>query len=462
LSIYSTFSIFTALIQNLSETKQRSMPRVTITLDRGDAHYACNAISKAINEVMLHPSPADTVLQPGEEFIWGGVSFRIEAADPAEAGETVESLTTKYAEAAFYNQKAPVYVYLQHFKEFADKITSLLLGKERVLDQPARVGATTFGVGVAVSTVINAATRFYVEKGREDPALVSAQEDAILLGAGYVLIRPDGTMERIDPKAVQLHLQPAADETCPDCSRRKAHNADDAAAGLCPKWWAVFDADADRDCERHAFSAREGGADRCPICSEVLTEEDVCATDIEMGICHAECLEGSPTVDLNTGEPIPEGEVDTYRYGEEKELPRKWTNRWYGSPPNRGDTILEVGKHGMGYGKEIAYVGDQCHDAVAKIISAHNAAIAGLIVDEIRREGHEDHTYARFQKLYERARAAHAESHETAELIRDLRNAMRDAANWRSEAAIALRLEQQTRKERDAVIDRARAALGIK
>jgi hypothetical protein len=39
---------------------------------------------------------------------------------------------------------------------------------------------------------------------------------------------------------------------------------------------------------------------------------------------------------------------------------------------------------------------------------------------------------------------------------------MRDAANWRSEAAIALRLEQQTRKERDAVIDRARAALGIK
>lgn len=39
---------------------------------------------------------------------------------------------------------------------------------------------------------------------------------------------------------------------CPDCGRRKAFTATDAAQGLCPKWWAVRDEDAERDCTRHA------------------------------------------------------------------------------------------------------------------------------------------------------------------------------------------------------------------
>lgn len=55
--------------------------------------------------------------------------------------------------------------------------------------------------------------------------------------------------------------------------------------------------------------------DACPVCAEAFKPEDVCATDIELGICHSACLEGSAVVDLNTGEPS-DGPIDTYLYGE--------------------------------------------------------------------------------------------------------------------------------------------------
>lgn len=53
--------------------------------------------------------------------------------------------------------------------------------------------------------------------------------------------------------------------------------------------------------------------EKCLICLEPLKPEDMCATDIELGICHAACLEGSPAFDLDTGEPS-DGPIDTYRY----------------------------------------------------------------------------------------------------------------------------------------------------
>lgn len=53
----------------------------------------------------------------------------------------------------------------------------------------------------------------------------------------------------------------------------------------------------------------------CPICAEPFKASDVCASDIELGICHAECLEGSAVVDLKTGEPS-DGPIATYVYGE--------------------------------------------------------------------------------------------------------------------------------------------------
>jgi hypothetical protein len=55
--------------------------------------------------------------------------------------------------------------------------------------------------------------------------------------------------------------------------------------------------------------------DRCPVCAEAFQADDICAVDIELGVCHAACLEGSPTVDLDTGEPVP-GSIPTFRYGE--------------------------------------------------------------------------------------------------------------------------------------------------
>lgn len=53
----------------------------------------------------------------------------------------------------------------------------------------------------------------------------------------------------------------------------------------------------------------------CPICDVPFKADDVCATDIEEGTCHAECLAGSPVVDLNTGEPKA-GPVDTFLYSD--------------------------------------------------------------------------------------------------------------------------------------------------
>ncbi|MFZ4605185.1 MAG: hypothetical protein ACOYM5_02905 [Caulobacter sp.] len=57
-------------------------------------------------------------------------------------------------------------------------------------------------------------------------------------------------------------------------------------------------------------------ADACPICAEPFAPDDVCAADIELLTCHAACLEGSPTADLDTGEPRP-GPILTFRYGDE-------------------------------------------------------------------------------------------------------------------------------------------------
>lgn len=55
----------------------------------------------------------------------------------------------------------------------------------------------------------------------------------------------------------------------------------------------------------------------CPICLAPFTPDDICASDIELSTCHAACLEGSPTVDLATGEPRS-GPIPTFRYGDDQ------------------------------------------------------------------------------------------------------------------------------------------------
>jgi hypothetical protein len=43
---------------------------------------------------------------------------------------------------------------------------------------------------------------------------------------------------------------------CPDCGRPIAKNAGDAARGDCPKWWAIRDEMAEKDCTRYAGQPR--------------------------------------------------------------------------------------------------------------------------------------------------------------------------------------------------------------
>lgn len=57
--------------------------------------------------------------------------------------------------------------------------------------------------------------------------------------------------------------------------------------------------------------APEGGKQCCPICGDPFTRGVLCATDITEGTCHAACLEGSPVIDLDTGEPLS-GPADAF------------------------------------------------------------------------------------------------------------------------------------------------------
>lgn len=58
----------------------------------------------------------------------------------------------------------------------------------------------------------------------------------------------------------------------------------------------------------------------CPICDVEFISGTRCAIDVEMGTCHADCLEGSPVVDLDTGEPT-DAPVFTFIYGSDEPLP---------------------------------------------------------------------------------------------------------------------------------------------
>lgn len=52
---------------------------------------------------------------------------------------------------------------------------------------------------------------------------------------------------------------------------------------------------------------------KCPVCDEPISEGEAAAIDIDLGTCHAKCLEGSPTVNLETGEPI-DGPIPTFPF----------------------------------------------------------------------------------------------------------------------------------------------------
>lgn len=71
--------------------------------------------------------------------------------------------------------------------------------------------------------------------------------------------------------------------------------------------------------ERARGAVAEDAEARCPICSKDIRSDDMCLDDIEMGACHAACLEGAPAVDLDTGKPLPADAhaPQPYRYGDQ-------------------------------------------------------------------------------------------------------------------------------------------------
>lgn len=85
-----------------------------------------------------------------------------------------------------------------------------------------------------------------------------------------------------------------------------------------------------------ASSEAPPDVDCCPVCAVPFKPDDVCATDIEMGTCHAECLAGTPVVDLDTGAPSS-GPVDTFLYSDwvTSCAPAKSDDRpWWLTAPN--------------------------------------------------------------------------------------------------------------------------------
>ena len=71
---------------------------------------------------------------------------------------------------------------------------------------------------------------------------------------------------------------------------------------------------------------------RCPKCDEAFKLDDNCATDIELGTCHFECLDGSPVVDLETGDELPDEDMHSFPYSDVMDPP----------PPSHSEDTAEI------------------------------------------------------------------------------------------------------------------------
>jgi hypothetical protein len=66
---------------------------------------------------------------------------------------------------------------------------------------------------------------------------------------------------------------------------------------------------------------------------------------------------------------VAELRVEADRLRKEAAAPTgPWTMRWHGSEPDRGDSVFCKGER-------IAYLGDQHHDDVTRLVYAHNVAV---------------------------------------------------------------------------------------
>lgn len=112
---------------------------------------------------------------------------------------------------------------------------------------------------------------------------------------------------------------------------------------------------------------------------------------------------------------------------------------------DREAELIKYAREGEGEFRKGWPMLDRAPEAIA-------AALVGDSRDTLIEDGHEEHTYKRFQELFNRGRAAGGFEGDTQNLIRELTNAMRDAANWRAETKIALQLERQMRQQAEAAL----------
>ena len=240
-----------------------------------------------------------------------------------------------------------------------------------VLDSPARVGGVVFKAGVSHGTVIRAAQRHYAH--RSDAMRSPAEREGLMK-------RLDGVIDQ----SVALFL---ADQS-PDMLRRYREALD------------VLD-----DVSDPSPAPNLQGLAKSP---QTEASSAACQTTTTWSQCHETSSDLSSTKPTTTTAPLkvnsqsvsmsgqniapepiastscadtqdfPSNNQQVPVYPIEDEDLRYWRVWWHGSGPQRGDHIMLASRFDLGYERDIAYLGDQHHEAVSALVYLHNTAVDKL------------------------------------------------------------------------------------
>lgn len=123
-------------------------------------------------------------------------------------------------------------------------------------------------------------------------------------------------------------------DVCPDCKRGKAKNVADAAAGLCPKWWAVRDEMADQDCARHASTLTPQPEGEAKAVADIVPEGCTGSSLVfSEGVLHVK-KDGSGYIVVKE----PDFEIETEYDSEDGSRSDFWITRF---PPGEMQTLRD-------------------------------------------------------------------------------------------------------------------------
>ena len=169
----------------------------------------------------------------------------------------------------------------------------------------------------------------------DDPRTRGLARDRL---AAHPAPQPSGPVEALDD-LTRDEISSLAKRLCPDCGREKAMSAADAARGQCPKWWAITDADAEKDCRNHV--PQPSRPTRELIEAGLLRGDESC----ECGECTVEECNDCMMPDAA---PQPSGPVEV--------KPLEWRERWYGSEPMRGWSIVQDRELSLGKASHVRLI----------------------------------------------------------------------------------------------------------